>query len=60
METPCKYCKFVGCGIYHEKCRKYQEFREERIAISEIRTIANIINYGTRIEHERRKIGGRK
>ena len=28
MNTPCKNCKFNGCGRFHDKCEKYKEWKE--------------------------------
>lgn len=30
MKTPCKNCENSGCGSYHDRCEKYQEFKVER------------------------------
>lgn len=27
MEAPCKDCPDKGCGAYHDKCPKYQEYK---------------------------------
>lgn len=27
--SPCKGCEKQGCGAYHDKCEKYQEFLQE-------------------------------
>lgn len=34
MNPPCIKCEKRGCGAYHEQCKAYLEFREERILIS--------------------------
>lgn len=30
MKNPCMECPKVGCGVYHDKCPEYQEFRHGR------------------------------
>lgn len=34
MKPPCVDCEKRGRGAYHEQCKAYLEFREERILIS--------------------------
>ena len=26
--NPCKDCEFAGCGVYHDKCPDYQNFKK--------------------------------
>ena len=29
MNNPCKYCPRKGCGIYHDVCPEYQEWKKQ-------------------------------
>lgn len=29
-ESPCKGCERNGCGIYHDQCQAFQEWRKAR------------------------------
>ena len=31
MKNPCMDCPNVGCGVYHDQCPKYQEFRNNQL-----------------------------
>jgi hypothetical protein len=35
LEAPCKDCPKKGCGVYHDKCPEYQEYKKESIRIKE-------------------------
>jgi hypothetical protein len=37
LEAPCKNCPKKGCGIYHDICPDYQEFKKESKKINEER-----------------------
>lgn len=37
MQSPCKFCPERGCGVKHDSCPEYQEFREMRAGISKQR-----------------------
>lgn len=39
MSCPCNDCDKKGCGAYHDKCKLYQEFAEERKRINEKKRI---------------------
>lgn len=28
MDAPCKECEMLGCGPYHDKCEKYQAYKD--------------------------------
>lgn len=30
MNNPCKNCEKSGCGTYHDQCKPYQEYIEEK------------------------------
>ena len=30
MESPCKGCERNGCGVYHDQCPVFQEWRKAR------------------------------
>ena len=32
--APCKNCENKGCGIYHDKCEKYQQYKKEYKAMN--------------------------
>lgn len=29
MKNPCHHCERQGCGVYHDKCPEYQEYRKK-------------------------------
>lgn len=31
MRAPCMECDQRGCGVYHDECPKYQEFRRQKM-----------------------------
>lgn len=36
MKTvPCKDCPKKGCGVYHDKCPEYQEYKKENARMKE-------------------------
>lgn len=52
MKAPCMDCPDVGCGVYHDICPKYQEFKKNqqesykrRILISETESTLNKRQY---------------
>lgn len=32
INCPCKDCEKKGCGVYHDKCEKYQAFKRDSAA----------------------------
>lgn len=30
MDAPCKHCNRKGCGSFHDRCKRYQEYKIER------------------------------
>lgn len=37
LEAPCKNCPKKGCGVYHDICPEYQEFKRESKNLSDER-----------------------
>ena len=35
LEAPCKNCSKKGCGVYHDKCPEYQEYKKESKKLNE-------------------------
>lgn len=31
-KCPCHTCERKGCGAYHDECKQYQEFHQERMS----------------------------
>lgn len=29
LYSPCKECKNKGCGSFHDRCKKYQDYKKE-------------------------------
>lgn len=40
MKIPCLECEHTGCGVYHDKCEKYQEYKKENQRIRDERAEA--------------------
>ena len=36
-QAPCKDCENRGCGLHHDECEKYSEYRKEREMVYENR-----------------------
>lgn len=36
-QAPCKKCENRGCGLHHDECEKYSEYRKEREMVYENR-----------------------
>ena len=39
IANPCKDCERQGCGVYHDKCPEYQEFRKKKFEEYEKRKV---------------------
>lgn len=57
MICPCKDCEKKGCGAYHDKCKKYQEYELERQGIRHQKMLYQEFEYVKKI---RRKRNGKK
>lgn len=41
MMNPCKNCEKRGCGVYHDRCESYQNFRKIMFGIYKKRIFNN-------------------
>ena len=40
MKNPCMNCEKAGCGVYHDQCEPYQQYRKYHNDISKARAKA--------------------
>lgn len=45
IKNPCKGCPDMGCGTYHDKCPKYQEFRQASLKDYDKRKLISDFKY---------------
>lgn len=48
---PCKFCENKGCGVYHDECEKYQQFRAEKEKEYEEKKIMGFIKHYERKQY---------
>ena len=51
MRSPCEKCEKKGCGIYHDLCPQYQEWKEYRQRISDKKSMEHLTG-GISRDHE--------
>ena len=51
MKSPCITCEKKGCGIFHDKCPQYQEWKEHRKEICKKRNMEHM-TAGISRDHE--------
>ena len=44
-DSPCKHCERKGCGKYHDQCKRYKDFVENRQAYLEKKNIEQETKY---------------